>query len=208
MPAQPVTRPARCVGGDEAARFCLTNADCFIPGIDPAPVGTCPLPISEVRDLRARDTVVEGNKLYGPFNSTAVPTRAAIFGGAGTVGGVIRGNQVYGTGTGAGITLLGEILRSGLVTDNVVQGASFGILLQQSNPTSFDARVLRNDITGSTARAIGAFGTYTLLTELSWDGVGNYWGHSTPPCFSASDTPIHGLIQDSHPFCAPVAAPK
>ena len=209
MPEQPVTRPARCVGGGEADRFCLTNADCFIPGVDAAPVGTCPLPITEVRDLRARDTVVEDNRLYGPFNSTTVPLRTAIFGGAGTVGGVIRGNLVYGTGTEAGITLVGETLQSGLVMDNTVQGVSFGILLQQgAATTSFDARVFRNNITDSTTRAIGVVGTYTLPTELSWDGVGNYWGHSTPPCFRSSDTPIPGLIQDGYPFCMPVAAPK
>jgi hypothetical protein len=51
-PAEAVTRPARCVGGDEPTRFCLTDADCFIPGVDAEPVGTCPLPIAEVRDLR------------------------------------------------------------------------------------------------------------------------------------------------------------
>jgi hypothetical protein len=206
MPEQSVTRPGRCVG--EPSRFCLTNADCFIPGIDAAPVGTCTLPITEVRDLRARDTVVEDNRLYGPFNSTAVPLRTAIFGGAGTVGGVIRGNLIYGTGTEAGITLVGEMLQSGLVMGNAVQGASFGILLQQSIATSFDARVFLNDITGSSTRAIGVFGTYTLPTELSWDGIGNYWGHLLPPCFNSSDTPIPGLIQDSYPFCVPVAAPK
>jgi hypothetical protein len=206
MVAQPVTRPARCSA--EPARFCLTDADCFIPGVDAAPVGTCPLPIAEVRDLRARDTVVEGNTFIGPFNSTAAATRAAIFGGNGTVGGVIRGNRIYGTGTEAGITLTGASLQTGLVTDNVVHGASFGILLQQGPATSFGARVFRNDITGSTGHAVGVLGLYTLPTELSWDGVGNYWGRSTVPCFTSSDTPITGLIQDSYPFCAPVAAPK
>jgi nitrous oxidase accessory protein NosD len=206
MPAQPVTRPARC--SEEPERFCLADADCFIPGVDAAPVGACPSPIAEVRDLRARDTVVEGNTFLGPFNATAAARRAAIFGGNGTVGAVIRGNRIYGTGTEAGLSLTGETLQSSLVTGNVVQGASFGLLLQQSNAAIFGARVFRNDITGSTVRAVGVLGTYTLLTELSWDGAGNYWGHSTPPCFNSSDTPIPGLIQDSHPFCAPVAAPE
>jgi nitrous oxidase accessory protein NosD len=100
------------------------------------------------------------------------------------------------------------MLETGLVTDNVVQGAAFGILLQQGPATSFGARVFRNDITGSATRAVGILGTYTLPTELSWDGVGNYWGHSTTPCFTSSDTPLPGLIQDSYPSCVPVAAPE
>jgi hypothetical protein len=161
-----------------------------------------------VRDLRALDTVVKRNKLYGPFNSTAAAMRTAIFGGNGTLGGIIRRNRIYGTGTEAGITLTGASLQTGLVTDNVVQGAAFGIQLQQGPATSFGARVFRNDITGSTTRAVGILGIYTLLTELSWDGVGNYWGHSTPPCFKSSDTPLPGLIQDSHPLCAPAPAPE
>lgn len=207
LPAQPVTRAARCVGRDET-RFCVTNADCFIPGVDVVPVGTCPSPLTDVRDLQARETVVEGNKLQGPFNSTAVAMRTAIFGGNGTVGGIIRSNRIYGTGTEAGITLTGASLQTSLVTDNVVQGAAFGILLQQGPATTFGARVFRNDITGSTTRAVGILGIYTLLTELSWDGVGNYWGHSTPPCFRPSDTPLPGLIQDSYPLCAPALAPE
>lgn len=206
MPAQPVTRPVRC--SQDSTRFCLTNADCFIPGVDLAPAGTCPLPTTEVRDLRGNDSVVSDNRLYGPFNATSVPMRTAIFGGAGSVSAVIRGNLIHGTGIEAGITLLGETLQSGMVSDNVVQGASVGILLQQGDAITFEARVFRNNITDSTTRAVGVAGTYTLPTELSWKGVGNYWGHLLPPCFRSSDTPIPGLIQDSYPFCLPIAAPK
>lgn len=206
MPAQLVTRPVRCT--EDSSRFCSMNADCFIPGVDLAPVGTCPLPITEVRDLRGHDSVASDNRLYGPFTATSIPLRAAIFGGAGTVSGVIRGNLIRGTGIEAGITLLGETLQSGLVTDNMVKGASAGILLQQVDAITFDARVFRNDITNSTTRAVDVFGSYTLPTELSWNGGGNYWGHLLPPCFRSSDTPMPGLIQDSYPFCRPVADSK
>lgn len=206
--AQPVPRAAQCVDADGQAtpRFCQTSADCFIPGIDAAPLGTCPQLVTDVRDLRARETVVEDNTLFGPFNSTDPVRRAAIFGGNGTVGGFIRGNRIYGTGIEPGITLAGPMIQTGQVIGNIVQGASFGIMLQQGNATSFGARVYLNNITGSTVRAIGVFGTYTLPTELSWDSVGNYWGHAIPPCFKSSDTPIPELIQDSYPLCAPVPA--
>jgi hypothetical protein len=64
-----------------------------------------------------------------------------------------------------------------------------GLMLQQLlEVTSFQARIFRNDFVGSTTRAIGVLGTYTLPTELSLFGVGNYWGNSTPPCFNEADT--------------------
>ena len=208
MPAQPVQRAARCVNpaGQALDRYCETSADCSIPGIDPAPLGTCPALVQDVFDARGRESVAEANTLIGPFNSTVQARRTAIFGGAGTVGGIIRGNRITGTGTEAGISLLGNMLETGDVTGNVVRGASFGLLLQTMGATRFGARVFLNDLTGSTTRAVGVLGPYAFPTELSWNGEGNFWGHAAPPCFDVSDSPIPALIQDSHPFCAPVAA--
>ena len=208
MAVQPVQRAARCVDqtGQIVGRFCETSADCFIPGIDAAPIGICPALISDVIDARARDSFVEGNTLIGPFNATVLIQRAGIFGGAGTVGGVIRGNRIEGTGTEAGIALLGAMLETGEVTGNVVSGASFGLLLSSTGATRFGARVSRNDITTSATRAVGVSGPYVFPTELSWEGVGNYWGHDAPPCFQASDSAIPALIQDSHASCARVTS--
>jgi hypothetical protein len=208
MRSQPVSRAGRCTdsSGQALDRYCETSADCFIPGIDATPIGTCPALIQEAFDSRARDTLVEGNTLVGPFNSTVPIQRAGIAGGAGNVGGIIRGNRIEGTGTEAGITLLGNMLETGEVKDNAIQGASFGLLLQAGTASGFGARVFRNDVTGSTTRAVGVLGAYAFPTELSWNGEGNYWGNAAPPCFDVSDSPIPALIQDSHPFCAPVAA--
>jgi nitrous oxidase accessory protein NosD len=208
MPTQAVTRPGRCMAADGSAtpRFCTTDADCFIGGIDSAPIGICSTVSTDIRDLRARNTLVEGNALFGPFNATTEALRVAIFGGNGTVGGVIRRNQVSGSGTEGGILLATYMLETGEVTGNLVHGASFGLLLQQGLATGFAARVYLNDFTGSTSRAIGVLGAYTLPTELSWEGLGNYWEHEAPPCFRLSDTPLPALIQDSHAACAPVAA--
>jgi hypothetical protein len=208
MRSQPVQRAAQCVdpAGQALSRYCETSADCFIPGVDAAPLGTCPALIQEMIDGRARDTLVEGNTLVGPFNSTVLLQRAGIAGGAGTVGGRIRGNQITGTGTEAGITLLGNMLETGEVTGNVIHGASFGLLLNSGSASRFGAQVFLNDITGSTTRAVGVSGPYAFPTELSSNGAGNYWGHAVPPCFQASDSPIPTLIRDSKPFCAPVGA--
>jgi hypothetical protein len=207
MPAQSVSRPGRCVAPDGSAtsRFCRTNDDCFIPEVDTTPVGVCSGLVSEVRDLRARDTLAEANTLVGPFNSTTPMLRTGLFGGNGTVGGTFRRNHVFGTGTEAGITLAGNMIQTGEVTENVIHGGSFGLMLQQGNATSFGARVFLNDFTGSTTRAVGVLGPYSLPTELSSEGAGNYWGYMVPPCFRPSDTPNPGLIWDSNAFCAPVA---
>ncbi len=207
MRSTPVQRAAQCVdsAGQTLDRYCETSADCFIPGIDATPIGTCPALIQEVFDARARDTFVEGNTLVGPFNSTVPIQRAGIAGGAGTIGGIIRGNRIEGTGTEAGITLLGNMLETGTVTGNVIHDASFGLLLQMGTASGFGARVFGNDITGSTTRAVGVLGTYVFPTELSWNGEGNYWGHDQPPCFQDSDSPLPSLIRDSHPSCEAVA---
>jgi hypothetical protein len=63
--------------------------------------------------------------------------------------------------------------------------------------------VFLNDFTASTTRTVGVFGSYALVTELSWKGVGNYWGHESPPCFAVTDTPNPSLIWDSHAVCTP-----
>jgi hypothetical protein len=208
MPAQSIQRATQCVAptGHTVDRYCETNADCSIPDIDAVPVGTCPALVQDVADLRARDTFVEGNTLIGPFNSTVMVQRAGIFGGAGTVRGIIRGNQITGTGTEAGVTLLGNMLETGYVTGNVVHGASVGLLLQSMGASRFGASVFLNDITGSTTRAVGVVEPYAFSTELSANGQGNYWGHTVLPCFRTFDTPTQGLIWDTNPFCAPVAA--
>ena len=206
MRAQPLSRPGVCVSpAGPSQRLCATDADCFIPGIDQAPVGTCSGLVADVQDLRARETLAEDNTLVGPFNSTTA-MQAGIFGGNATVGGIIRRNRILGTGIEPGITLAGNMIESGVVTGNEVHGASLVLMLQQGPATLFGAQVFLNDFTGSTSRAVGVTGTYNLPTELSWQGVGNFWGHMIPPCFRSSDTPLPGLIQDSAPFCVAVDA--
>jgi hypothetical protein len=207
MPAHSVPRVAQCVSprGQQVARYCATDGDCFIPEIDDAPAGTCPALVTDTRDLRARGTVVEHNLLVGPFNFADPVVRAAIFGGNGTSGGVIRGNTIFGSGGEPGITLAGNSFETAEVTRNVVHGASFGLSLQQNNAALFGARVYQNDFTGSAVRAVDVRGPLNFRTELSFDGAGNYWGHSTAPCFRPSDSPVPQLIHDSFPFCVPVA---
>jgi len=206
-PAQPVLRPAHCVdaGGVPTDRLCATNDECFIDGIDAVAVGTCPALATDVIDAQARDTLAEDNRLFGPFNDGRPSFRTGIVGGNATVRGIIRRNQIQGTGTEAGIVLATYTLQTGTVTGNRIHGAQYGLLLSRGTAAFFGAHVWGNDIVDSTVAAIGLDSPYPFATELSFDGVGNYWGHDEEPCFRASDSPDFALIHDSHASCRSLA---
>src|SRR5262249_27646097 len=99
----------------------------------------------------------------------------------------------------------GFTIMTGTVVGNRIVGARTGLLLNGANATNFGAVVSGNDIVGSTLIAVGTDGVYTLETELSANGVGNYWGHDEPPCFRPTDSANFALIHDSFASCTPVA---
>jgi len=113
---------------------------------------------------------------------------------AGTVGGVIRGNQIYGTGTEAGLTLAGETLQSGLVTGNVVQGVEVVLKSQNTIGTRPDGSTVLIDIklevVGSdtssltgTGRHFGSGGTHAY-----WDVTGSIDGNILTLVGTVQDT--------------------
>ena len=206
-PAESVFRPARCVaaGGASTDRWCGIDADCFIASVDAAPVGTCPPPqqrVMDIVDLQAQDTLVERNRLYGPFNDPRLITRAAIVAGGSTVRGVIRDNLIVGTGIEAGITMQQYMIMTGTVVGNRVENVTYGLLLNSTGATHFGAQVSGNDFVGSALFGVGIEGDYTLPAA---DLPGNYWGHDEAPCFRDSDSSNPALVRDSAPSCAPVA---
>lgn len=209
--------PQRCTGDPD--RYCVTNADCDIPGIDLEPLGTCPPLAAPVpSDARAIEPISEGNTLIGPFGNPGGQDvlDAAIGPFGGTVGGVVRNNHVDAEGSSFGLVVSGDGILDTLtrapgsgavITRNVIDGAEVGITfaLRQADLPTFGAHVFRNDIVHSGTFAVTSFEpTYALPTELSEGGVGNYWGHSTAPGFLASDS-NNPVVVDHHPFCAPVA---
>jgi nitrous oxidase accessory protein NosD len=209
-PTQQVHRPGHCVRADGSLtdRRCDFDADCFIPPVDAEPLGACPTlaerPI-DVIDAQAQDTLVEHNRLYGPFNDPRPFFRAGVVGGNATIRGVIRENLIEGTGTETGISMQGHTIMTGTVVGNRISGVRTGLLLSTSGATFFGARVSGNDIVGSTLVGIGTEGTYILESELSADGVGNFWGRTEEPCFRATDSSSPASLHDSHPSCTPVA---
>jgi hypothetical protein len=199
-----VARAQRCVSdtGEPTSRYCLTEADCSIDGID---AGTCPAPLIDTLDLRIRGAVVERNRLRGPFNDPRPIFRAAIVGGNGTFHGIIRDNEIYGTGIEAGISLQRFSIETGTVIGNRITGARWGILMEQAAATFFGAQISGNDVVLSTEAGVGTLGAWALPSELSAAGLGNHWGHTDEPCFRETDT-SSALIRDSHPSCQPLTA--
>jgi parallel beta-helix repeat protein len=211
------TRPSTC--SDDSARLCVTNADCFIPQIDTASKGTCTVS-THVVTQGVIDGIISANTIIGPFSGVVPFFGAAISTFPNSMNAGIIGNSVSNVNSGAGILLhSGGPLTTAVVTNNVVANSRFALQLQNNGASSpgsppggqasaFTANVSLNDFVGSTERAINVFSqsTYTLPTELSWNGRGNYWSHTCAEGgFLASDSPLP-IIKDSHPYGEPVAS--
>lgn len=204
---EPYTIPGRC--SLDAGRLCMNDDDCFIPGVDVQSKGTCP-PAQRILNHGVADGEISDNRLSGPFAGTPQLFSSAISTFPNSVNAVIAGNEV--TGTPLAVLLFGiGPLTTATVTRNTLAGNAVGLGLRalgaSGSPAAdhFAARVSLNDITGSTDRAVGLVGPYGLLTELSAEGRGNYWGHTCEEGgFLPSDSPSPSIV-DSHPFGTSVA---
>ena len=191
----------------DSTRYCMTDADCLIEGIDEISKGTCPIasppPLQNV-EWSSRDFLIEGNQIEGPFTGgISVAARNAT----------IRGNTVIGPlGQGGlgGIALRGKsALETGtVVTRNTVSNVSIALHLDNTFgvlASFFNAQISLNDFTDYT---IGVKTTnFNSPSELSVDGKGNYWGLSCEEggFDPARVSPINPDIVDSHPYGEPVA---
>jgi hypothetical protein len=177
-------------------RLCAGNGDCFFPSFDKASKGTCVGQGSALADISEHDIHIQDNE----FN-----VRNAGVQDNGSVAPIISGNHITGVGaaTSNGILIGGRSLVDGIVTRNIVTGMGTALFLAKSSvSTSFGAQVSLNDFAGNT-NTVGGSAGYSLSSELSVGGEGNYWG---PSGFSLpAGSNIAGLVQDSHPYCAPVA---
>jgi hypothetical protein len=194
--------PGRCT--EDPDRYCLSNSDCFISGIDTTSRGSCPALGSITVDARALETVTESNTLIGPFGkSGGTNSLDAAMSVSLTVQAVVQSNRVIAAGSSFGITLQSVALTDATVRNNVVDGAKVGLNLARGTATFFGAQVSQNDFTGSVF-GVSTTGPYTFPTELSVGGIGNYWGHNAPPGFRTTDTNNFN-VRDSNPFCQQVA---
>ena len=202
----------RCTAEAEPkTRFCVTDADCAIPGFPD--LGECEGAVDGTADAKTRNTVFEDNLILGGV-------RGGIHFGQ-TIDPTARGNVVIGPNIGIGINLTQDAFLGGTVTRNTFTDVSHGIGLTPGNgvgaggaPPSFALVLTRNDFTGMTNAAVLLSAGYTLSvlpSELS-DLVlerGNYWGLT---CDEGGFDPnevlpsaINDRAIDSFPFGVPVA---
>jgi len=200
--------PGHC--SEKSERYCLSNFDCNIPEIDESSADACLLPPVDAIFWFTQDAVFADNTIFGRFG-TALATTAQNT--------LVRGNEVFGmlpSGPTRGPALVHggkKSLETSVVQRNkisdVVIAVQFSEIFQGEGPAFFGVEFSLNDITGYTT-ALTTSNGYSLASELSVEGRGNYWGLPCPPGFDpASIRKDNGELQpavvDSFPFAGPVA---
>jgi hypothetical protein len=134
----------------------------------------------------------------------------------GQINSTVIGNTILATAP-LGISVSNEFIQTGIVKNNIVDGPSTALRLQQgsgvmcSPAECFRAQISQNDFINNQHK-IGLFPTdgqaYNLVTELSVNGQGNYWGLSCEQSGGFDPTtvsPANPNVKDSHPYGVPVA---
>lgn len=215
----PRLMPERCTGNED--RYCLSDFDCNIPGVDEGQADTCPARSTQGVFWIPQDLLYEDNQIYGPFQSAMATT--------GNIS--IRGNSVYGRLPAGitenfGITLAGKYpLEASEVSRNQISDVVTAVRLMNvfggESPAFFGVKFSLNDITGYT-KAVLTSNDYALASELSTDPQGNvcgpdstdcrgnYWGLSCPlgfdPALVRKDNGgAQPAVVDSFPYPEPVA---
>lgn len=182
----------------DPTRRSTSDSDCFILGIDATSkgvsTGTTTLPSF---DTRSGGNLIEKNSLSSQGDGVQISLNYKS---------IIRSNTITGSARSA-VLLADKGLETATVARNIISGNAHGLFLIQTPESQFfGAKVSLNDITRSLALAIGANQGYTLPTELSVSGRGNYWGRScSEGGFLPDDSPDYLLIKDSHPYGVTVA---
>jgi hypothetical protein len=196
-----MTTPGTCML--DSSRYCLSNADCFISGVDTTPKGTC----TGVNSMTARrtswGTKIEDNQLTGSFNDRAIDMQ-------GQIESTVIGNTIAAT-VPIGLAISNEMLETGIVQSNVVDGPVTSLRLGRGVASFLGAMVSLNDFTGYT-NAVRVSNGYSLPTFLSANGRGNYWGLSCEaggfdPAEVSQDngSAPQVVVEDDHPYGEPVA---
>ncbi|MCH5377113.1 MAG: hypothetical protein JJ992_24380 [Planctomycetes bacterium] len=191
-------------------RACASDADCFIPEIDLADLGTCNAQILTTTQGVESGQITD-NLTYGPFFGAQQYFGANLSTFPNSDNVMIARNTIFDSP--AGIFLWGRgPITSARIERNILDGNDFGLQLwdagwSDSAPaTSWSSVFSLNDIVGSTVAGVASFGGYALPTELSFRGYGNYWGHTCAEgSFQTSDSTF-AEATDSYSFGEPVAS--
>lgn len=224
--------PGKCQS--KPSRLCLDDNDCRIPGFDTPTPDTCTNAPQTTVSWVSVGNIIQNNMIHGPFDAGigTLGQDTTITGN--TIIGPLRTDPSFpltGSPVG-GIVLVGKFaLGTTTVTRNTVRRVAIALTLSHAvtvgppQPgalaTEFKAKISLNDFTGYSTAVLLVKGNtaplfYNLFpTELSVNGSGNYWGIPCPLGFkpgsvlhsdgSTQDQGPPPLVNDSHPFGAPVA---
>jgi len=205
-------------------------------GLPPVAQTCSPITFTTAFDFSSKNVTVEGNQVKGPYTVSGIFAQLSkdliiknnVITGTNAGDGLSLGGEVLENGTVTGNTVTNS--NYGVALQQIVRGSCFRstavfcdtndqcpagdnprlctatLILPGAATTTKDLTMSLNDFTGSVTKAIRTVGAYTLPTELSANGKGNFWGHTTCPGFSSADTPDFSLIKDSFPYITPVAA--
>jgi len=172
--------------------------------VDTTTKGTC-TGVTTIPNVRrtSRGTKIEDNQLTGSFNDRAIQM-------VGQIESTVIGNTIDATAP-IGLAISNEMLETGIVQHNVVDGPITGLRLASGVASFFGAMVSLNDFTGY-MNAVRVNNGYPLPTFLSVDGKGNYWGLSceaggfdqTKVSQDNGSAP-QVVVEDDHPYGEPVA---
>lgn len=184
----------------DQSRRSLSDADCFIPGVDNESKGvTTGATLLPFVDTRSKNSLIEGNKLerQGLDGIQLFLNYDSL----------VQENTISAAGR-SGMLVGDKALETSTIARNIVTGSSHGLFLFRSQASGFyGAKVSLNDFVGSTNFAIGTLSGYGVPTELSVNGRGNYWGHTcSDGGFLPSDSPDPAVVKDSHPYGVAIAA--
>jgi nitrous oxidase accessory protein NosD len=171
--------------------------------VDTTPKGTCTGVTSTTASRTSRGTKIEDNQLTGSFNDRVIAMAAQIES-------TIIGNTIVATAP-IGLAISNEMLETGIVQRNVVDGPVTGLRLNSGVASFFGAMVSLNDFTRY-MNAVRVNNGYPLPTFLSANGKGNYWGLSCEAggfdqtkVSQDNGSPPQVVVEDDHPYGEPVA---
>jgi Right handed beta helix region len=196
-----MTIPGTCTL--DSSRYCLSDADCFISGVDTTPEGTCTGVNSMTARRTSRGTKIDDNQLTGSFNDRAIQL-------VGQIESTVIGNTIAATAP-IGLAISNEMLETGIVQRNVVDGPVTALRLARGVANFFGAMVSLNDFTGYMNAVLVGDG-YPFPTFLSANERGNYWGLSCEAggfdqtkVSQDNGSPPQVVVEDDHPYAEPVA---
>jgi hypothetical protein len=185
-----------------SSRLCLANGDCNITGFDNMSKGNCSgLPALKNVTWRAINPIIEDNTLIDSSAAAFVTISDNLT----FVNNTINGGSV-------GLSLNAMALEKAVITRNNVTNITIVLELFKTavgfTASSFGSNISLNDFINYTT-AVQTDNGYNFSSNLSVNGMGNYWGLPCPGFNASKVRFVNGTVNtyviDNHPYNVSVA---